>query len=180
MNKTEVAEALNCSTRQVEKYASGGRLGEIIYVRGKRGREAQYAAAEVERLKAELEAERETVIGKPPALIQQRDAAPLAAGGATNDERLLLMAARIAQEMMKHLPALLPPAPNGEAPTPADSLSIADKLTLGIADASRLSGLSKESLRTAINAGKLKAKIVAGRRGWTIKRDDLDLYVKKL
>jgi hypothetical protein len=148
------------------------------YIHGKTGREGVYDPAEVERLKAELEAERETVIGKPPALIQQQRNAPPVAS-ATNDERLLMMAARMAQEMMKHLPALLPPAPNGEAP-PTDSLSIADKLTLGVADASRLSGLSKESLRTAINAGKLKAKIVAGRRGWTIKRDDLDLYVRKL
>ena len=173
MNKTEVAEALNCSTRQVEKYASGGRLGEIIYVRGKRGREAQYDAAEVERLKAELVDERETVIGKPPALIQQRDAPALAS--ATNDERLLLMAARMAQEMMKHLPALLPPAPNGHTPA---AIPVADKLILTLADAAALTSLSKDHLSAAIHAGKLKAKKIG--RGWKIKRDDLDLYVKKL
>ncbi len=147
MNKTEVAEALNCSTRQVEKYASGGRLGEIIYVRGKRGREAQYDAAEVERLKAELVDERETVIGKPPALIRQRDAAPLA-GGATNDERLLMMAARMAQEMMRHIPALLAPAPNGEA----SGMPPAPSVWLTIDQASEWLGLPRKAIERALRA----------------------------
>ena len=32
MNKKEVAEFLGRSTRLVEKYASDGRLGEVIYI----------------------------------------------------------------------------------------------------------------------------------------------------
>jgi len=147
MNKTEVSESLNCSTRQVEKYASGGRLGAVEYIRGKRGREAQYDAAEVERLKAELVDERETVIGKPPALIRQRDAAPLAAG-ATNDERLLMMAARMAQEMMRHLPALLAPAPNGEAST----MPAAPSVWLTIDQASEWLGLPRKAIERALRA----------------------------
>ena len=55
-----------------------------------------------------------------------------------------------------------------------------DKLTLSVAEAARLTGLSPDSLRDAIKAGRLKAKIVKGRRGWTIKREDLEAWVRKL
>jgi excisionase family DNA binding protein len=49
---------------------------------------------------------------------------------------------------------------------------------LSLAEASQLSGLSREHLREAIEEKKLKARIIGG--GWRVKRDDLDLYVKKL
>jgi hypothetical protein len=55
MNKKEVAEFLNVSTRIIEKYASEGRLGEVTYVRGKTGKQAEYGREAVETLKAILE-----------------------------------------------------------------------------------------------------------------------------
>jgi hypothetical protein len=62
----------------------------------------------------------------------------------------------------------------------ASPVRLTDKLTLSLTEASLLSGFSRDALREAINVGKLKAKIVKGRRGWTIKRADLDAYVRKL
>jgi hypothetical protein len=55
MNKKEVAEFLNVSTRIIKKYASEGRLGEVTYVRGKTGKQAEYDREAVETLKAILE-----------------------------------------------------------------------------------------------------------------------------
>lgn len=55
MNKKEVAELLGVSTRIVEKYASEGRLGEVTYIRGKTGKQAEYTPEAVENLKAILE-----------------------------------------------------------------------------------------------------------------------------
>ncbi len=55
MNKKEVAELLNISTRQVETHASAGRLGEVTYVRGKTGKQAEYDRKAVENLKTILE-----------------------------------------------------------------------------------------------------------------------------
>ncbi len=78
-------------------------------------------------------------------------------------------------EVMQRLPAMLPAAPNGHTPA---AVPLADKLTLSLVEASRLSGLSRNHLRAAIEAKKLKARIIG--RGWTIKRDALDLYVRKL
>ncbi len=55
MNKKEVAEFLAVSTRIVEKYASEGRLGQVTYIRGKTGKQAEYAREAVENLKTILE-----------------------------------------------------------------------------------------------------------------------------
>jgi hypothetical protein len=55
MNKKEVSLFLGRSTRLVEKYASEGRLGEVTYVRGKTGDQAEYNQDAVVRLKAKLE-----------------------------------------------------------------------------------------------------------------------------
>jgi excisionase family DNA binding protein len=52
------------------------------------------------------------------------------------------------------------------------------KLTLNLQEASALSGLSRGRLLDAVHSKKLKAKIIG--RGWRVKRDDLDAYVKKL
>ncbi len=78
-------------------------------------------------------------------------------------------------EVMQRLPAMLPPAPDGHV---AAAIPVADKLMLTLADAAALTSLSKDHLSAAIHAGKLKAKKIG--RGWKVKRDDLDGYVKKL
>jgi excisionase family DNA binding protein len=60
----------------------------------------------------------------------------------------------------------------------ASPVRLVDKLTLSLTEASLLSGLARNHLREAIGEGKLKARIIG--RGWRVKRDDLDAYVKKL
>ena len=52
------------------------------------------------------------------------------------------------------------------------------KLTLTLADAAQLSGLSKDYLLKAIRARKLKA--AKRGRGWNVKRSDLEAWIKKL
>jgi hypothetical protein len=66
MNKKEVAEFLNISTRLVEKYSSEGRLGEVTYVRGKTGKQAEYSKEEAENLKKSLESPDTTIAVKSP------------------------------------------------------------------------------------------------------------------
>lgn len=57
---------------------------------------------------------------------------------------------------------------------------IADRLTLSLVEASKLSGLSIAALREAVHAGRLKGKMIKGRRGFTVKRTDLEAFIKKL
>jgi excisionase family DNA binding protein len=166
MNKEDVAKALGCSTRQIEKFASEGRLGERVYVRGKRGRQADYKPEEVERLKIELERERAEVIGhaSPFAGVQ----ALQRAGG----EQGMSMLASVLADALR--------ATQTHANGTGGAVSITDlahKLTLSLMEASQLSGLSRGHLREAIENKKLKARIIG--RGWRMTRASLDAYVAK-
>jgi hypothetical protein len=66
MNKKGVSEFLGVSTRIVEKYASEGRLGQVIYVRGKTGKQAEYNREAVENLKTVLESPDTAIATKTP------------------------------------------------------------------------------------------------------------------
>jgi excisionase family DNA binding protein len=66
MNKKEASDFLGVSTRLVEKYASEGRLGEVSYVRGKTGKQAEYSREAVEKLKAILESPDTAIAPKMP------------------------------------------------------------------------------------------------------------------
>jgi excisionase family DNA binding protein len=68
MNKKETSELLGISTRLVEKYASEGRLGEVTYVRGKTGKQADYEREAVENLKQVLESPDTAIATKTPDL----------------------------------------------------------------------------------------------------------------
>lgn len=67
------------------------------------------------------------------------------------------------------------PADNHATPSISD---LAAKPPLKLDEAARFTGLSRNTLRAAIDGGQLRAKIVG--RAWRIKQDDLDAYVKKL
>jgi hypothetical protein len=66
MNKKEVAEFLGVSTRIIEKYSSEGKLGEVKYVRGKTGKQAEYNREAVEKLKQALESPDTAIVTKTP------------------------------------------------------------------------------------------------------------------
>jgi hypothetical protein len=66
MNKKEAAEFLGVSTRIVEKYSSEGKLGEVTYVRGKTGKQAEYSREAVEKLKQVLESPDTAIAAKMP------------------------------------------------------------------------------------------------------------------
>jgi excisionase family DNA binding protein len=161
MNKKEVAERLGVSTRLVERYSSEGRLGEITYVRGKTGKQADYEEAAVERLKAELEAPDKSVT----ALAANTRATGLVVASEADRERFITALETIASQ--------------GE-PSPARGVPIPDKLVLSLKEASALAGISRDRLLAAIESGKLKASKDTIGRGWRVKRVDLELYVVKL
>jgi excisionase family DNA binding protein len=162
MNKKEVSEHLKISTRLVEKYASEGRLGEVKYVRGKTGKQADYDQEAVENLKSELESPDTALATKTP---DARLFAVQLIETLTNREQAHIEAIR----------GLL--AEGGEQPRSA-SIRVSEKLLLNINDCRLLTGLSDSILRDAIHDGKLKAKIIG--RGFKVKRADLDEFINNL
>jgi excisionase family DNA binding protein len=159
MNKKEVAERLNVSTRLVEKYAAEGRLGEVKYVRGRTGKQADFDDQAVEKLKEELES---------PVY-------PVTALQAPNRHDAGLIAPQERERFIHALEALGGTGTSKAAPTITD---LAVKHFLTLEEASALSGLSRDYLSKAIKAKKLKAKIIG--RGWKIKPTDLKTYTDKL
>ncbi len=162
MNKKEVAEYLGISTRLVEKYASESRLGEVIYIRGRTGRQAEYNREAVEKLKIELES--------PDTAIATK----------TSDARLF--AAQLIEALERHeqtrveaIRGLLEEI--GDKPRSA-SVRVSEKLLLNINDCRLLTGLSDAELRRAIKEGNLNARIIG--RGYKVKRADLDEFIKRL
>jgi excisionase family DNA binding protein len=162
MNKKEASEFLGISTRLVEKYASENRLGEVTYVRGKTGKQAEYDRKAVENLKTALESPDTAIATKTP------------------DARLFV--AQLVEAMANHEQANIEAirgllSGSGEYPRNA-SVRISEKILLNLSDCRSLTGLSEATLRDAIKSGELRAKIIG--RGWKVKRQDLDEFIKKL
>jgi excisionase family DNA binding protein len=157
VDKKKAAEVLNVSTRLVERYASEGRLGEVRYVRGRTGKQADYDESAIERLKAELEAP-----DHPATALQ-----------APNRSATGLVAAEYGARLINALDAL-----SHERARARPSVAIEAKPLLKLSEAQALTGLSRGVLLEAIDSGKLKARIIG--RAWRVKRADLENYIKKL
>jgi excisionase family DNA binding protein len=162
MNKKDASEILGISIRLVEKYAAEGRLGNITYVRGKTGRQAAYNQDDVEKLKAALES--------PDTAL------------ATNSPDARLFVAQLVEAMASreqaHVEAIRGLLSGISEEPRSASVRVSEKILLKLTDCRLLTGLSYATLKEAIKSEKLKAKIVG--RGWKVKRQDLDAFIKNL
>jgi excisionase family DNA binding protein len=165
MNREEAANELGISVRSLQRAVAAGKLG-VTYKRGESGK--QEAAFDTEEIKTYKETmESETVV--PAVAVPGSQALML--GATTSDSNLARSVAFIARESVT---AMLE-ATNAKA---RPSVAVESKLMLKLDEAALLTGLSRGTIRAAIDAGKLKAKIIG--RAWRVKRDDLEAYIKKL
>jgi excisionase family DNA binding protein len=162
MNKKEAAEYLGVSTRLVEKYASEGRMGEVTYVRGRTGKQAEYDRQAVEKLKVDLDTPNTAIAARTP------DARLFAA-------HLVEILERREQANIEALRGLLN---DGSDKPRSASIRVSEKILLTINDCMLLTGLSRDILREAIKTSELKGKMIG--KAYRIKRDDLDKYIKNL
>lgn len=155
MTKLDAAEFLGVSKRAIERYTKADKL-HVSYDDHNR---AIYDAAEVKALKRQMEQP------APEALVKRDTSITKASRSLTNITGLI--APIIAESVTAAIAAQQEPL--------AD---ISHKLTLSLAEAARIAGLSKSFLTDAIHTGKLKA--AKRGRGWNIKQADLESYIKKL
>jgi excisionase family DNA binding protein len=163
--KIEAAEYLGMSVRTLLRHTAAGRIA-ASQRRGTRGAETVYDEGELEQFKKQLEGVtypvRPVVTSGTNAF--ESDAALVPPNQAEFvGERFLAALESIAARDSKPSVGVVP---------------IADKVILTLADAAVLTTLSRSHLLEAIHDGRLKAKIIG--RGWRIKRNDLDIYVRKL
>ncbi len=152
MNKETAAEALGISIRSLQRLVQAEKIS-VTYKRGESGKqEAIFNANEIENFK------------------QQRDVESVKPAAATTGDAAL--ARNDANQFLQILRQAITPE------TKAASVSIADKPLLKLAEAATLTGLSRNTLRTAIDTNELKAKLIG--QAFRIKRTDLNEYIKKL
>ncbi len=176
MNKAEAAKYLQIGVRSLERYTSEGRL-QPGRVRTKTGLALDYAEAELERFKAELQAEAAQVLAGPP---RPAEGSPEGAATLARVEPQVLAASKrggtetsvlVPLEVLARLAAML-----GEAEK-KPRVATADKLLLDLAEAQALTGLSRGHLRAAIESGALQAKRIG--RGWKVRREALEAFVRE-
>ncbi len=173
MNKQQAAKFLGVSTRAIARYVAKGKL-PVTYEKGKTGMQAVFDPGELKKLKKEMNepvhSPAVVTAGAETALTTRAKSGAVTPVGlidtldklaATWDRMSAVM-----EDQTNHEPAQLPPS------------ELTHQLTLNIADAAVLSGLTRHFLIEAIHEGKLKAEKRG--RGWNIKRSDLDAYIKKL
>lgn len=150
MNKTEAAQFLGIGVRSLERYTGDGRI-VAHKVKGKTGPTLDYAPDDLERFKIGLEAPLEDSPVPPPNSATALARLPRPASSA-------LMSTRRERER--------------------PSVGVEHLLLLRLDEAGALTGLSRHTLRAAIDDGTLKAKQIG--RAWRMRREDLEAYVKAL
>ncbi len=165
MNKTDAAEFLGIGVRSLERYTGAGKVA-AVKVKITTGFALDYEPGELARFKAVLEIEKQEALHpsptsppRPPTGLAVRQRAPLAR-----------VAARLANRPANGYDDAFVAA--------AITQAIAVKLLLTLPECQALTGLSRATLRAAIDAGELRAKQIG--RAWRVKRSDLEGYVKKL
>jgi excisionase family DNA binding protein len=152
MNKEEAAETLGISVRSLQRLVQSEKIS-VTYKRGESGKqEAIFNGDEIETFK------------------QQRDIESVKPAAATTGDTAL--ARNDANQFLQVLRQAITPE------TKAAGVPIADKPLLKLDEAAALTGLSRDTLRAAIDTKELNGKLIG--RAFRIKRADLDEYIKKL
>jgi excisionase family DNA binding protein len=183
MNKKEAAEYLGITPRALEYHVKQGNIG-ARKEKGKTGDIAVFDESELRKLKATIDARRAPVYAverishesreaEPRSIARLSDASPgQSPQTALQGQDLAPLGARLieALEGLQSRAIAQSQAHNG--------VRVSEKFTLSLVEAAQLSGLSRGHLRLAIEEKKLKARIIG--RGWRVKREDLEAYIKKL
>lgn len=169
LNKQLAAEFLGVTVRTLERYTQEGKIGGR-YEKGKTRSVLVYSEDELRTFKTELE----TTTYKPA--VAQTPTNP------DKNEAALSKFVEVPQplpllEGLNHLADVLK-AIREEQEIDRLTVPIHHKLTLSLAEASALSGISRQRLRQAIKDGTLTAHAIG--RGYRVKRTDLEDYVDSL
>ena len=169
LTKQQAAEFLGVNVRTLERYTQEGKIGGR-YEKGKTRSVLVYDEEELQAFKAAQSTKTYKPAVDPNPTNPDNDATALSKF-VEGTQPLHLM------EGLDHLADVLK-AIREEQELERKSVPIHHKLTLSLAEASALSGLSRSRLRAAIKDGTLTAQIIG--RGYRVKRTDLEDYVDNL
>jgi excisionase family DNA binding protein len=152
LNKEDAARYVGVSVRTLQRLVAKGEIARAEE-KGPKGSEARFDTEDLDRY---LERNKPQALYRPGAQLPalRQDAPLVTTGDAPQNIAPLRAAGALA------------------------AFSASSKLLLSLHDASALTSLSRQHLRDAIHAGKLKGKIVG--KGYKMLRSDLEAYLKKL
>ncbi len=170
-NKQEAADHLGVSVRTLLRLVDQGKLAHLPKRRP--ADETTFDTGELDRYQRQLKDEAAGVVSAVAVPVTPSENQALA----RSDGRVTLTPVTLGTGDALDTPAMQDRMLRAFEAM-ASPVRLIDKLTLSLTEAALLAGLSRNHLRAAIEDKKLKARIIG--RGWRVKRDDLDLYVKKL
>lgn len=169
LTKDQVAEALGCSTKQVERYAADKRLQKARYRRSGGGpRIVVYHPQDVARLRLELNPEAEPFV-LPATAQEPAEAAEQTALAPARPMPELLF--QVLEGMLGAIARVSQTSQTGSGQSQTSQTDPTRYLTLDEAAAEK--GLPRGHVLQALRTGRL-AGLKA--RGWRIRRDDLQAY----
>ncbi len=169
LTKQLAAEFLGVNVRTLERYTQEGKIGGR-YEKGKTRSVLVYDSEELRAFKAEMETKTYKPAVDTTSTNPDKDGAELSKEVEVSQPLHLL-------EGLNHLADVLK-AIREEQEVDRLTVPIHHKLTLSLAEASALAGISRQRLRAAIKDGTLTAHAIG--RGYRVKRTDLEDYVDSL
>lgn len=188
MNKTEAAAFLEVSVRAIERYVAADKL-PAHYIRGKTGQMLDFDQADLERFKTELEtptpkggASSSTTSDEPRQEAQDKtrqEASNQPRQGSTTALVKAVVPHSESSQVGSGL-GLLVQALQELQKSGGRSLSVPveAKPLLTLVECSALTGLSRATLKGAVDEGKLHARQIG--RAWRVRRDELDQWLQTL
>lgn len=182
MNKKEASDYLGFSVKNLERLMAEKKI-EFKHVKGKYGKEVAFDQDALDTYKASQEVSE--VVINPSIITENSSTNPTTTiPRATNIEPTTSLTRNTnSKDSMvvstKDIVGILKDISEGlKKQNQQINLSLGDKLTLSLVEASQLAGLSKGYIKKAIDGGELKA--AKRGKGWNIKRSDLEEWVKGL
>ncbi len=169
LTKQQAAEFLGVTVRTLERYTQEGKIGGR-YEKGKTRSVLVYDESELRAFKAELETKTYKPAVNPTPTNPDREGAELSRFVEVTQRLPLLDGLNHLIDVVKLV--------RSEQEVDRLTVPIHHKLTLSLAEASALSGISRQRLRAAIKDGTLVAQIIG--RGYRVKRTDLEDYVDSI
>lgn len=169
MDKKTVAQMLGVSEKSVSRYAAAGKLPSR-YIQGKNGKQLEFNEADVVKFKEDLALPTERAFVKPTLDNHGQDTSDTGTALATLPASNPALLALLAQ--LQTLGQTAQPNPRHAE----NAVPVAAKRLLTLDDARALTGLSRQVLKTAIDAGELHAFMVG--RAYRMMPDDLDAWLR--
>jgi excisionase family DNA binding protein len=172
MTKQEAAKYLSCSIRQLERYTTENKIG-VRYEKGRTRPTPVYDEGELQRFK---EAQ-ERVVHRP-VIEPMEPQRTMTTQGDNHDGTLSLLSQPGQIEVLSRIFASMAEAASAANNTAPPAPELGPKMLFTLAECQKLTGLSREVLRSSIEDGTLKAGRIG--RSFRVRPDDLKKYLDSL